>query len=325
MAILLAAAVLAGVGACVVDGETFHLDSCKGTTIKVYGIDSPSRGDKSAGEATVALSRLVDRQQVRCEEKGKAGKAVIAQCFLGERDLADILVAQGVAKAAPAPAASAKAPPTGAVVAAPAKPEKNNAPRIEQVAASPAARGPVSKVSPTPAPTKTAAPVRPARPVERRIGEVTVLDLDNDPYIRLEGPKRELTYEQRLQLSTFVLRESKSSQYTLTIFSTHHDEAARAYASAMTDASEKLDMSQAVKPNKQCVRNQDGKSICFVDEGYAINLPENLLRRARAKGQGLRLQLAGGGAAKPMLVSLDAAMIEGQMRALDEVVRTLGQ
>ncbi len=310
MAILLAAAVLAGIGACIVDGETFHLDSCKGTTVKLWGIDAPPRGDKAAGDATVALSRLIDRQQLRCEEKGKAGKAIVAQCRVGEQDLAEILVSQGWAKPV------AQTGDAYAAAAARAKAEKRGIWAGEKVAAAPAARGPVDKV---------VAPARPAqRPIERRIGEVTVVDIESDPYIRLEGPKREHSYEQRLQLSSFVQRDSKSQQYTLTVFMTHHDEAARAYAQAMSDASEKLDMAPAVKANKQCVKNRDNTIICFVDEGYAITLPVNLLLRSRNKG--LRVQLAGGSnGAKPMLLTLDAAMIDGQLKASDEVVRTLKQ
>jgi len=303
MAILLAAAVVAGIGACIVDGETFHLDSCKGKTVKLWGIDAPPRGDKFAGDATVALSRLIDRQQLRCEEKGKAGKAVFAQCWLGQQDLAEILVSQGWAKPV------AKTGDAYASAAATAKAGKRGLWAIERVAAGPAARGPVGKAS------------APARPIERRIGEVTVVDIAADPYVRLEGPKREHSYEQRLQLSSFVQRESKSQLYTLTVFMTHHDEGARAYAQAMSDAAEKLDMAPAVKANRQCVRNRDKTMICFVDEGYAITLPHNLLLRHRKNG--LNLQLAGGNASKPMKLTLDAAMIDGQLKASDEVAQTL--
>ncbi len=310
MAILLAAAVLAGIGACIVDGETFHLDSCKGTTVKLWGIDAPPRGDKFAGDATVALSRLIDRQQLRCEEKGKASKAIVAQCWLGQQDLAEILVSRGWAKPV------AKTGDAYAAAANRARAEKRGVWAVERVAAAPAARAPVEKA---------AVPARPAaRPIERRIGEVTVVDIEADPYVRLEGPRRELSYEQRLQLSSFVERQTKSQQYTLTVFMTHHDEAARAYAQAMSDAAEKLDIAPAVKANKQCVKNRDGAVVCFMDEGFAIALPHNLLLRHRKNG--LRVQLAGGSnGAKPMMLTLDAAMIDGQLKASDEVVQTLKQ
>lgn len=90
----------------VIDGDTLDID---GTRIRMFGIDAPegrqtcrrNRSDWACGEAsTDALVVAINRQEVRCEERDtdRYGR-VVAECWIGNRNLNAWLVAEGWAVA----------------------------------------------------------------------------------------------------------------------------------------------------------------------------------------------------------------------------------
>lgn len=97
-----AASGLVGKVVHVQDGDTFTISTApEGRLVKVRfcGIDTPERGHQGYGEAKSALSRLSYRQQVRCVQVGQGtpcdGRSkpfsrdrTVAQCFLGDKDIA---------------------------------------------------------------------------------------------------------------------------------------------------------------------------------------------------------------------------------------------
>lgn len=105
-ALMVAAAVSAGVeaaGVRVIDGDTLEVGA---ETIRLWGIDAPEDGQTCwraktsydcGAEALAALSRLVSGRAVRCEAryKDRYGRTV-ARCFItGGVDLGGELVRQG--------------------------------------------------------------------------------------------------------------------------------------------------------------------------------------------------------------------------------------
>jgi len=98
------AAELTGHISKIVDGDTFDL---AGETIRLCGIDAPEHGENGFAEAIVALSEITADQVVRCVQVGSGtvcdGRSrptnngrVVAQCFVGEWDIADELIRHGV-------------------------------------------------------------------------------------------------------------------------------------------------------------------------------------------------------------------------------------
>lgn len=91
----------------VVDGDTMWVcndDAC--TKVRLCGIDAPERGAPGAKEATAALASLVKGRTVRCVQVGGGtpcdGRSrptsydrVVAQCFVGGRDIAVPMVQRG--------------------------------------------------------------------------------------------------------------------------------------------------------------------------------------------------------------------------------------
>jgi endonuclease YncB( thermonuclease family) len=93
----------------VADGDTFTL--CAGAQcerIRLCGIDAPERGDALSAEATRAVRSMTDGATVRCTPVGEGtvcdgrsnrrnGNRLVAQCFVGDKDIAAELVRQGLA------------------------------------------------------------------------------------------------------------------------------------------------------------------------------------------------------------------------------------
>ena len=88
----------------IVDGDTFDV---AGETIRLCGVDAPEHGDNGFAEAIVALSEITTKRSVRCLQVGGGtvcdGRSrstnngrVVAQCFVGEQDLAAELMRRGV-------------------------------------------------------------------------------------------------------------------------------------------------------------------------------------------------------------------------------------
>jgi endonuclease YncB( thermonuclease family) len=93
----------------VVDGDTFDIrhDGAR-VRIRICGIDSPERGEAGFEEATRTLRAMISGQTLRCVQVGEGtpcdGRSaptsfgrVVAQCFLGERDIATEMVRRGAA------------------------------------------------------------------------------------------------------------------------------------------------------------------------------------------------------------------------------------
>lgn len=87
----------------IVDGDTFDIGK---TRIRVCGIDAPERGEAGYSEATAALRDIVQGQTVQCTQVGSGtacdGRSlptnrgrIVAQCFVGSTDIADMLVEAG--------------------------------------------------------------------------------------------------------------------------------------------------------------------------------------------------------------------------------------
>ncbi len=93
----------------VADGDTFTL--CAGNDcerIRLCGIDAPERGDPGSVAATEALRSMTRDQIVTCVPVGEGtvcngrsrrrnGNRLVAQCFVGGKDIAAELVRQGLA------------------------------------------------------------------------------------------------------------------------------------------------------------------------------------------------------------------------------------
>lgn len=105
------AADLVGHVPSVADGDTFTLCAGAGAQcerIRLCGIDAPERGDALSAEATRAVRSMTEGTTVRCTPVGegtvcdgrsdrRSGNRLVAQCFIGGKDIAAELVWQGLA------------------------------------------------------------------------------------------------------------------------------------------------------------------------------------------------------------------------------------
>jgi len=89
----------------IIDGDTFAL---VGETIRICGIDAPEYGHSGSSEAMDALTEITVGRVVHCIQVGNGtvcdGRSlptnngrIVAQCFVGEQDIADELIRRGVA------------------------------------------------------------------------------------------------------------------------------------------------------------------------------------------------------------------------------------
>lgn len=82
------------------DGDSFHMRvDGKGLHVRLCGIDSPERGQPGYGHAAGALASMIEGKQVHCLQVGEGtpcdGRSsafnrdrVVAQCFIGDKDVA---------------------------------------------------------------------------------------------------------------------------------------------------------------------------------------------------------------------------------------------
>ena len=89
----------------VVDGDTISIG---GTKLRLCGIDAPERGERDYRAANTQMRKLVANRIVRCVPVGegtpcdgcsrrKSHDRIVAQCFVGETDLAAEMVRSGYA------------------------------------------------------------------------------------------------------------------------------------------------------------------------------------------------------------------------------------
>ncbi|MCC7046787.1 MAG: hypothetical protein IT562_08760 [Alphaproteobacteria bacterium] len=251
-----------------------------------------------------------------------AALAMTAMLSLGE---APIPVAYQTAQQAQPAAAKpeggkpAEAKPAAEKPEAPApKPAAKAVPKAKPAAKPPAK--PAAAKAKAAAKPKTALPNARARMPERRIGEVTVVEVPDAPFVRLDGPWRERGYELRTWLTSYVYRapDARPALHTLTIQVTHHDEQARNYGTATCPLDPALAIAVATRPNQQCIRNRDGARLCFYTEAYTVTVPQKVLDDARAKGLTLSL---GADERQPLAVAVDAATVTAQLRAEEELAK----
>jgi endonuclease YncB( thermonuclease family) len=93
--------------ASVIDGDTIEIH---GRRVRLHGIDAPESGQtcldgkgrqwRCGQRAALALQELIGRRTLTCHERDvdRYGR-VVAQCFVGETDINQWLVAQGLALA----------------------------------------------------------------------------------------------------------------------------------------------------------------------------------------------------------------------------------
>jgi len=100
---------LAGTVSNVVDGDTFDVcDATLCTRIRLCGVNSPERGERGFVEAKAAMQALVHGKAVRCRQVGSGtpcdgrskawnNNRAVAQCFVGNEDVAAVMVRKGLA------------------------------------------------------------------------------------------------------------------------------------------------------------------------------------------------------------------------------------
>ena len=100
---------LEGTVAHVVDGDTFDVcDARLCTRIRLCGVNSPEKGERGFVEAKAAMRALIDGKAVRCRQIGAGtpcdgrskawnNNRVVAQCFVGQDDVAAVMVGKGLA------------------------------------------------------------------------------------------------------------------------------------------------------------------------------------------------------------------------------------
>ena len=96
-----------GIPGKIIDGDTlFVCDTSTCQKIRLCGINAPERSQAGGEEARAALSSMVAGQIVRCVQvdhgtvcdgrsRATDGDRMVAQCFVGDEDLAENLVRQG--------------------------------------------------------------------------------------------------------------------------------------------------------------------------------------------------------------------------------------
>lgn len=80
----------------ITDGDTLRCDG--GVKIRLWGVNAPERNAPGGPAATRALGAITRGQALVCRRRGKSYDRIVAQCWVGRRDVAGELVRQGHAK-----------------------------------------------------------------------------------------------------------------------------------------------------------------------------------------------------------------------------------
>lgn len=100
---------LTGTGSRIVDGDTLYLSdhyACPdyavrrhGCYVRLWGADTPERGQPGYRRATAYLRRLAHGRRLVCTVRGRSGSRVVASCYLPDgTDLSCALIAAGLAR-----------------------------------------------------------------------------------------------------------------------------------------------------------------------------------------------------------------------------------
>lgn len=79
----------------ITDGDTFRCDG--NLKIRLWGIQAPERADPGGLASTRALAQITTGQTLVCRRRGKSFDRVVAQCWIGNRDVAGEMVRRGQA------------------------------------------------------------------------------------------------------------------------------------------------------------------------------------------------------------------------------------
>lgn len=79
----------------IIDGDTFIME---GQHIRIWGIDAPEMRTPLGSPSKEALSDLIMGESLHCTRKGVSYNRVVAQCWIGNSDIAAEMVAGGFAK-----------------------------------------------------------------------------------------------------------------------------------------------------------------------------------------------------------------------------------
>ena len=89
-----------GLDCIAIDGDTFRCDDMR---VRLWGIDTPERGEACADEATAALQAMLSTGNVACrvppsgQDTDRFGR-LVRQCWVDDRDVAAELVSAGLAR-----------------------------------------------------------------------------------------------------------------------------------------------------------------------------------------------------------------------------------
>lgn len=267
------------------------------------------------------MTRGVGRRSLRAMGQAMGLTALLALSAPGSWAAAPDPAAADQAKTDPAPAKKPAAKPAAtkpAATSAAAKSKPGSA-KTSTAKATPA------KATPGKPPAKKAAAIAPAsgtpKPApartERKIGEVVAVDDKDAGEIRLDGPWRDHGYPLRLWLTSYVDKQSGARRHQLSIQVTHHDEQARNYVrAARSDGGGDLALVQTQRPSLQCTKNRDGTKQCFHTEAYLLDMPDDMLAKARAGGVTLTLAAD---KAESFAVPVDGATVDAQFKAAEAV------
>jgi endonuclease YncB( thermonuclease family) len=79
----------------ITDGDTFRCDG--NLKIRLWGVDSPERATPAGPAATRALADITYGETLVCKRRGKSYDRIVAQCWIGNRDVAAEMVRRGQA------------------------------------------------------------------------------------------------------------------------------------------------------------------------------------------------------------------------------------
>lgn len=80
----------------VIDGDTFRLN---GERIRLWGIDAPELSTMDGKASRNRLNSWIIDQHLRCVEKDvDRYRRIVAQCYIGDQDIAGLMVGTGWAK-----------------------------------------------------------------------------------------------------------------------------------------------------------------------------------------------------------------------------------